>query len=372
MKKICLTLVIVLSGFVSKAQFLKDKQATEQVLKGMNLLYNQEYSQAEAAFGPIKVKYSDHPVKFLLTALQIQWKNIPVEENANALNTYKAELNKCVSAALKYYEKPAFREESIFFLLASHGFLAVAEHFKGNYLDAANEARKALKYYKEGKVFKNSNPEFLFASGIYNYYRERYPDTKPIVKPVMIFFESGNMKLGLVELEKSFKTSLFSRAEAAQYLKEIYIKYETNFGKALYYSSQLNSKFPNNYIFRMGQVESLLLTKNFSEADKLNQTLKQVNNPAAQLCFYTFDGYIKEHKNADYNGATASYKNALKVKANERFTSQIVSYNYLGLARIAKVQGDNTAAKNYYKLCIKYADYAWLINTAKAELKNLP
>ena len=370
-KRIHIILFLNLFCISGYAQFLEDKQSTAQVLKGLDYLYNLQHAQAEAEFAPVKAKYADHPVRFLLNALQIQWKNIPIDQQASALNTYLAELNKCVEASHKYYDKPDYKMECTFFLLAGHGFLALAENYKGSFMNATQEARKALKYFKEGKKYKNSNAEFLFANGLYNYYRERYPETKPIVKPVMVFFDSGNKAQGLAELEKSFRTSVFSRTEAAMYLRDIYIKYEANFGKALYFSSEVYRDYPNNFILRIGQVECLLLNMKFDEAEKLNEGLRPVSSSVASLSYFVFDGYIKEHRDKNLSQAKASYQKALTIKYNDRYTKEYVAFAYLGLARIAAQEGDKTAARNYYKQCLKYGEYLWLIATAKEEQKKV-
>lgn len=371
MKKTLLLLLLNLPYLSVHAQFLEDKQSTAQVLKGLNHLYNLQPALAEAEFAPVKAKYADHPVRYLLNALQIQWKNIPIDQHPAALNNYLEELNKCVEASHRYYEKPAYKMECTFFLLAGHGFLALAENYKGSFLSATQEARKALKYFKEGKKYKNSNAEFLFANGLYNYYRERYPETKPIVKPVMMFFDAGNKAQGLAELEKSFRNSVFSRTEAAMYLRDIYIKYEANFGKALYFSTEIYQDYPNNFIFRIAQIESLLLNMKFEEAEKLNEGMKSNPNAVASLSYHMFDGYLKEHKYKDLPQAKAAYQRALKVKYNDRYTKEYVAFTYLGLARIAAQEGDNAGARNYYKQCLKYAEYLWLIATAKEEQKKL-
>lgn len=370
-KKIFLLFLLNLFFVPGYAQFLEDKQSTAQVLKGLDHLYNLQYAQAEAEFAPVKARYADHPVKFLLNALQIQWKNIPIDQHSAALNTYLGELNKCVEASHRYYEKPAYKMECTFFLLAGHGFLALAENYKGSFMNATQEARKALKYFKEGKKYKNSNAEFLFANGLYNYYRERYPETKPIVKPIMVFFDAGNKAQGLAELERSFRNSVFSRTEAAMYLRDIYIKYEANFGKALYFSSEIYRDYPQNFIFRIAQIESLLLNMKFDEAEKLNEALRSNTNAVASLSYHMFDGYLKEHKYKDAAQAKAAYQKALKVKYNDRYTKEYVAFTYLGLARIAAQEGDKAGARNYYKQCLKYAEYLWLIATAKEEQKKV-
>ena len=371
-KKILLTFLLFNLAFVSgHAQFLEDKQSTAQVLKGLDYLYNLQYAQAEAEFAPVKEKYADHPVTFLLNALQIQWKNIPIDQHSAALTTYLEELNRCVTASHRYYEKPAYRMECTFFLLAGHGFLALAENYRGSFLSATQEARKALKYFKEGKKYKNTNAEFLFANGLYNYYRERYPETKPIVKPIMVFFDAGNKAQGLAELEKSFRNSVFSKTEAAMYLRDIYIKYEANFGKALYFSSEIYKAYPRNYIIRITQIESLLLNMKYEEAENLNVGLKNNTNAVASLSYHMFDGFLKEHWHKDPAQAKAAYKRALKVKYNDRYTKEYVAFAYLGLARIAAQEGDKPAARDYYKQCLKYAEYLWLITVAKEEQKKV-
>jgi hypothetical protein len=368
-KRLIILLLLFFTFSSTKAQFLEDKESIDVVLKGLDFLYNLQHEQAETTFAPVKSKYTDHPVRYLLSALQLQWKHLPIDQHPNALNSYLAELNKCVSASHKYYDKPAYKMESTFFLLAAHGFLALAENYKGGFMNAAQEARKALKYFKEGKKYKSTNAEFLFANGLYNYYRERYPETKPIVKPVMVFFESGNMKLGLQELEKSYRNSVFSRTEAATYLRDIYMKYEANFGKAMQFSGDLYQKYPRNYIFRIGQIESLLMNLRFEQAEKLNEVLKGVQNPIAQLSYFTFEGYIAEHHKKDYAQAKLSYHKALKIKPNDRYTKEYLALTYLGLGRIAAKEGDKNGAKNYYKLCLKNAEYLWLIAVAKEEQK---
>ncbi|MCY1367706.1 hypothetical protein D9M69_546510 [compost metagenome] len=187
----------------------------------------------------------------------------------------------------------------------------------------------------------------------------------------MVFFDAGNKAQGLAELERSFRNSVFSRTEAAMYLRDIYIKYEANFGKALYFSSEIYHDYPRNYIFRIAQIECLLLNMKYEEAENLNEGLRSNTNAVASLSYHMFDGYLKEHRHKDLLQAKTAYQKALKVKYNDRYTKEYVAFAYLGLARIAAQEGDKPAARNYYKQCLKYAEYLWLITTAKEEQKKL-
>ncbi len=355
----------------TNAQFLEDEKNKELTIKGLDFLYNQQFDQAKETLNAVKSAYPQHPVKYLLNAIELQWQHIPIDQNPEILKRYIAELNKCITASKVIYKNPKHKKEATFFLLAAHGFVALSKNYQKEYFEAASEAKKAHSFFNEGKKYKNENPEFLFASGLYNFYRVQYPESHPMVKPVMMFFEDGNKKLGLLELENSYKKSIFSRTEAALYLVSINIKYESNFKKSLVYSHILNSKYPNNYIFRIKHIESLLLNNEFEEAMKLNEQLKSRKDKVSQLSTLVFDAFKEEHADKNLQGAMINYAKALKIQHDDRYTKEYHGMAYLGMARIFAKQKDLVKAKAFYKECLKIAEYEWVVEAAKTELKKL-
>ncbi|MBP6620228.1 MAG: ABC transporter substrate-binding protein [Leadbetterella sp.] len=371
MKSKFILLIAVIFHLQANAQFLEDEKNKDLTIKGLDLLYNQQFDQAKEVLNSVKIAYPLHPVKYLLNAIELQWENIPIDKNQEALKRYILELNKCVSASKNIYKNTKHKKEATFFLLAAHGFIALSNNYQKEYFEAASEAKKAHSFFNEGKKYKNENPEFLFASGLYNFYRIQYPESHPIVKPVMMFFEDGNKKLGLQELENSYKKSIFSRTEAALYLININIKYESNFKKALTYSSILNSKYPNNYIFKIKHIESLLLNSEFDEAIKLNDQLKLKKDKVSQLSALVFEAYADEHSRKNTQSAFINYAKALKIPHDDRYTKEYHGMAYLGMARIFAKQKDISKAKAFYKECLKISEYEWVVNAAKTELKKI-
>lgn len=368
--KIILLLLLIFQ-IQANAQFLEDEKHKELTIKGLDYLYNQQFDQANELLNSVKNAYPQHPVRYLLNAIQLQWEHVPIDKNPDALKKYTAELNKCISAAKTIYKNPKYKKEATFFLLAAHGFIALSYNYQKEYFEAASEAKKAHAYFNEGKKYKNENPEFLFASGLYNFYRVQYPESHPMAKPAMMFFENGNKKLGLLELENSYKKSIFSRTEAASYLISINVKYESNFKKALTYSTILNSKYPNNYIFKIKHIETLLLNNEFDEATKLNESLKNRKDRVSQLSALVFEAYIDENSGKNPQSALINYAKALKIPHDDRYTKEYHGMAYLGMARIFVKQKDMSKAKAFYKECLKIAEYEWVVNAAKAELKKI-
>jgi tetratricopeptide (TPR) repeat protein len=371
MKFIISALFICICPLRGYTQFLEDEKNKELTTKGLDFLYNQQFGQANEVLQSVKTAYPQHPVKFLLNAIQLQWENVPIDKNPEILKKYVSELNKCVTAAKSIYKNPKHTEEATFFLLAAHGFIALSHNYQREYFEAASEAKKAHNYFNESKKYKNENPEFLFAAGLYNFYRVQYPESHPMVKPVIMFFEDGNKKLGLQELESSYKKSIFSRTEAAMYLVNINLKYETNFKKALSYSNVLHHKYPNNYVFKIKHIEALLLNQEFAEADKLNETLKTRKDRVSQISSHVFDGYKAEHGDNNLSVAMSYYAKALKIPLDDRYTKEYHGMAYLGMARIFAKQKDMAKAKAFYKECLKIAEYTWVVNAAKTELKKI-
>jgi hypothetical protein len=355
----------------TQAQFLQDNTARDATKAGLDYIYNLEFDKADRVLDPVKRKYANHPVVYLLNAVELQWRYLPIDQNPAMLKKYTSELEQCIFSAKKLYKNPAYTKECTFFLLASYGFIALSHNYQKEYLEAASEAKKAYSYFLEGKKLKNEIPEFLFATGLYNFYRVQYPENHGMVKPVVMFFEGGNKKLGLQELEQATRSSVFSRVEASMYLTNINIKYQSNFKKALYYSGDLYAKYPENDILKIKYIECLLLNEQFEQANNLNRSLANSTDRISKISYLVFDGYIEEHYRNNLSKALNSYARSLQLKSDDRYTKEYHSMAYLGMARAFASQNELGKAQAFYKKCNEVAEYKWVSEAAQAELKTL-
>ncbi len=366
MKRLFLVLLFVLSAPTIFAQLLNDNESKQLIIKGLDKLYNYEFKDAEGYFQKVKVKYSKHPLSPLLSALQLYWQYLPIEQNQKALNQYLALLEKCQTLAEPMLNDPNKKAEGVFFLVASHGYVALVYNDKKEQVKAANEARKAYGYLKDGKKLTDKNPEFLFTSGIYNFYRIQYPETHPIVKPIMVFLEDGNKKLGLSQLEQAVQKSVFSRIEAAYYLAGVNLKYESNYPKALVYSTWLHERYPNNLLYTMRHAETLISNGKFEETIPLIQNLKKSNDNVYVLGGNTFEGQIAEKFKKNDKQASDIYTIVTKMRPSDRHTNDYYAMAFAGLARISIRAGNTKRAEELYEKCLDYAEY----NSTKAEAKK--
>lgn len=366
MKQLFFILLFLFISSTTFAQLLNDNESKQLIIKGLDKLYNFDFKEADVFFQKVKAKYPKHPVSPLLSALQMQWQNLPIEKNQKILNQYIILLERCQTLAEPLLNDPSRKAEGTFFLVASHGYIALVLNDKKEQIKAANEARKAYSYLKDGRKWVEKNPEFLFTSGLYNFYRIQYPETHPIVKPIMIFLEDGNKKLGLLQLEQAIQKSVFSRIEAAYYLTGVNLKYESNYPKALIYSTWLHDKYPNNLLYTMRHTETLVMNGKYDEAALLIQTLKKTNEREYILAANLFEGQIAEKGKKNDKQASDIYNTVLKIQPSDRYTSDYYAMAYAGLARIAHRAGNTLRANELYNKCLDYAEY----NSTKNEAKN--
>lgn len=353
------------------AQILNDNSAKETIIKGLDHLYNFEFEKSKPYFDEIKAKFPNHPVIYLLAGFQINLENIPLEHNPKAIQSYLIEQKKCHAAAQLLYKNPKYKKEAIFFLLASQGFIALTKNYQNKQLDAVVEAKNAYSYYKEGKNLKTEIPEFYFSSGLYNYYVIQYPANHPIIKPMMWFFEGGNKKLGLQELELAAKNSIFSRVEASTHLINVLLKYESNFKKALTYATVLNQKYPRNYTFNISYAECLLLNNEFLKAETVINSFQSQNSTVANIAELVFKGYISEKHYKKPVDAITYYSRALKLKGDLRFTKDYQAMAYAGMGRYFYDQKNFTKAKLMFKQSLELAETRWIINETETYLSKL-
>jgi tetratricopeptide (TPR) repeat protein len=350
-------------------QLSTDAPTQQLVVQALSLIYNQEFGETEPIFKQIKAKYPNHPVNPLLKAIQWQWQYLPIKDNKAMARPYQQQLELCLAQAKNLEKDEKTKVEAAFFVMASHGYMGLMHNHNDDWIKAATEAKRAYNYLIDGIAYTERNPEFLFSTGMYNYYIVQYPKEHGIIKPITIFFRDGNKDLGLKQIEQATRKGTFTRAEALFFGARIYLKHEAKFDKALPYTQQLITKYPNNPIYLMKHTEGLILSGKYAEArpylDKLNKKTDKFFPMACQV----FEGLMLEKQNKNDAEASQKYQNALRMPYDDEFTKEYHVFATAGLARIAARAKDNKKAHLLYKKVLQTAEYEHLRTEAEAYLK---
>ena len=354
----------------ASAQFKMLHQDTEMfkaVRQGLNHVYNYEFEQAQPFFLEIKKKYPQHPAYSFTQALILFTKNFPIKPGHSDYKLFDHFVKECLLKSEALLEKDPDNYDGIFCALAAHSYQALMFSFSKDYFQSISAARKVYVYMKQGFELKKEYPDFYYTSGLFYYYAEQYPETHPIVKPLMWFFESGNKQKGLNDLNIAMLKGVYTKQESLMLLSYVTIKYESNPLKSQEYSEKLYFNYPNNPYALSRYIESLIFSKNYLKAIELLPKLHATKNPYFKMVSEVYNGIIQEKHFLNNTLAKSSYNDAIHICATlHNKTDDYQSFCYLGMGRISDAEKNNKKAIACYRKALEIGEYA----TIKAECKD--
>ncbi len=357
--KILIGLLALFTWFTAQGQVYelrKNPEVNALCQKTVNALYAWEFKKADSLLLLVDSKVGDHPVSPFLHALKIYWQQAPFDHENDHFPEYWVYILDAEQKADSLFKNFPENDELIYFRLVIDMIMARVYDKSGESLKAVGKIKNTYELIKKGFEMKDKNPEFMFTTGLYNYYREAYPDKYPIYKPFAWFFQSGNRELGLQQLEFAAKKSLYSRTEANRFLSLNYRKYENIPAKSVEYAERNYLNYPTNYILLQEYTEVLILTGKYEQAFPFIQKLKaNGQNPYFHLAGLTFEAMYTEYFMNDIESAYLLYQKAEQlVYAGSSKGKFLKSYIYAGLSRYHAHAEDKNMSKHYFKLAKKF------------------
>jgi hypothetical protein len=359
MKILSTAIFLLLPGMFLSAQemLLNDQHLVEKINSTLDLIYNFEFDQAYKEISYLEDQLGDHPVNHILHSTILYWRDRPFKVDSGPYTEYLNELEKAIELATPFLEDEKLQEEGEFYILAGYGLLTDFYNEAGYKMKAVSSAKKAYNSLKKGFDLKEKFPDFYFSSGVYNYYREKFPELHPFYKAFLWLFVNGNMELGLEQLKIAAKRGIFTQREALIYLFHLYLRYENNPEAALPYTQILTERFPGNDKFKCLHVEALIYNKNDSIPEDMIDSLVYNDKILYQLIGNLFKGIIAEQNN-EILKAQSYLESAMDLyEKMDREYDHYLSLIYTGMARVAIRQNDNINARNFYKLAVKSDPY---------------
>ncbi|MCS7019804.1 MAG: hypothetical protein NZM34_11900 [Bernardetiaceae bacterium] len=357
------TVAAIAQQKVAIPPLLADKTALALLEKGLPLMYNCEFAKARSYFSQVQARHPNHPVTPLLNALLLFWQYMPFDDfESKGFKQHVYFLEKTISASQEMLKRDNSDVEGVFFMLTARGLLMQHYNERGEAMQAVGEARKLYGLIKHAFDLRNHNIELNFMTGLYNYYREYFPERYPIYRPFVVFFRPGSKKEGLENLETCVQKAIFTANEAAGYLTHIYLRYENNHEQALRHSRQLAQRFPNNMHYVAAFIETALLTKRYEEAAQMLPLLQKSERPLFKAASLAFGAMLAEFHKKDLATAVKMYQAAENLLLAEQinYANPYKLYTFAGLHRHYKRQQNLPVAQRYYKLAKALDDYEYL------------
>jgi hypothetical protein len=325
----------------------------------MEHIYNYQFSEAEEICNQLRTAFPDSPVPLLISGMIIYWKNFPLLPSSTERDSYESELKQSISISEKNSPQPADEAEYLLADLCARGLLLV--FYSDNDLSSEVIPLAAGTYHllRESFEYKSVYPDFCFFTGLYDYYREKYPAMHPVYKAFALLFPPGNENKGLAELQKASSEGIVLNAEAGSFLSWIYSGYEYDYDKSLIYSRNLYEKYPGNSSYLANYIKFLLLVKQYDEAEELiSLEGSRMNNAFFNAQIKVFNGILREKKYKDMSAASEWYREGLTaLDPFGDFGNEYAAYACYGLSRVFAADKTGDLKRRFRKEANRLAEF---------------
>lgn len=368
LRTILLIGIIPAIAFTAMSQTLDGVIAAQKTVISQSLqaIYNNDQSQAMLLLTQLDKQVAGHPAVNLLRAIQMHWRWYPAQTDDKVRNELVVLLEKTASEANTLLDKSPDDAELMFTYFTAEAMLTRMAYYEHQTLKSVGYAKNAYAYLQKGRAFRRQYPDFYLSSGLYDYYREEYPELHPIYKPLVWFMRSGDKQKGLDQLILAIRQSLFSRVEATLYLTHILSDYENRASEALPYLQQLVSQYPNNPFFVARYAEVLLNAQRPGIAAPLIESL--LENP--QPIYKQLGLLLKARLRLSQGDLVEADGLARKLLQNPLKDEAYQAWTYAVRARVAAQTGQPKQARLFYKKVLDLAEYPILSKEAKKYLNE--
>lgn len=228
---------------------LDDPLVEYQARRGLSLLYDFEFEQADRLFSQIDTRFPDHPIGPFLKALNTWWQILLDLSDESRDEAFYREMENVIERSDRMLRRDRKNFDAMFFKGAALGFRGRLRSNRGEWYRAARDGVRAMEYVFAVADADPDNPDYMFGRGIYDYYAAVIPERYAYTRPVMVFFPKGDRERGLALLEETARNGRYIQSEAAYFLLQINYVFENNRQKSLYYANWLRERHPQNSFF---------------------------------------------------------------------------------------------------------------------------
>jgi len=219
------------------------------VSKGIKEIYSIKFSDAEVTFRKLMTDYPEHPAGRFFLGMIDWWKILLDLENEELDDIFYQKLEDVIYQCDEILDKEPENVDALFFKGGAIGFRGRLRAARESWIKAADDGREALPIVERAYNIDPANIDVQLGFGIYNYYASVIPEQYPIIKPLMLFFPSGDKQKGIEQLTNTAMNGKYAKYEARYFLMTLFYNYENNTTKAQEFAELLTTEFPDNPSF---------------------------------------------------------------------------------------------------------------------------
>ena len=221
----------------------------ERVQRGVDLIYNLRFEEADRYFDGLVASYPDNPLGYFFRAMVAWWRVLIDLDDTSHDAAFYRRIDECIEICDARLRIDPDDFDAVLFKGGAIGFRGRLRGDRRQMLRAAQDGLRCLPLLERSRKMEPTNKDILFGQGIYNYFREVIPQKYPVVRAVIWMLKDGDRETGLRQLREVAAEGRYAKAEAKYFLAQIYRLFEEDEAAALPYLEELRTRYPANSIF---------------------------------------------------------------------------------------------------------------------------
>ncbi|MEJ2723413.1 MAG: hypothetical protein P8175_01970 [Deltaproteobacteria bacterium] len=230
--------------FEKQGPSLYDDPLKQDILLGIDLLYDMKFDEAEALFSRIASQRPESPAGYFYLAM-VSWSRLASGFwSSDVLAEYARRIDKTIEIARKCIESGKPGSYVYFYLGGALGFKGRFELMQHKWIRSFDQAYQAIQALEKCREMDPGNQDVLFGLGIYDYYTARLSGFLKFLTYLLL--HKGDKEEGLKKLHIAAEKATYCNIEAKSMLVHIYLFLEEDFGKALPLTQELAARYRND------------------------------------------------------------------------------------------------------------------------------
>jgi tetratricopeptide (TPR) repeat protein len=227
----------------------KGISVNKDILTGIDLLYDEQFNEAETLFNKLIVESPDKPFGYFYLAM-VTWSRLTCGFwSPEIVKEHKERIDRAIAVAKSRIANDSSDPYDYFYLGGALGFKGRFELMKENWLSSFFLARDAIEAFRTCLKMDPHNKDVLLGFGTFDYYTARLSGLLKFLTYLLV--HKGSEDEGLRKLHLAAKESLYSATEAKSMLLHIYLFLEKDFSKALKLADDLTKKYTQSLRYQV-------------------------------------------------------------------------------------------------------------------------
>lgn len=319
-----------------------------KIQRGMDAIYNFEWSKGEKLFSEIIEDYPENPAVYHYASITYLWFYLG-SFNEAYLDTFFSYSDKALELAKKSESKDSLTAELAYLLGAIYSNRSIANARSGSYVGAVWASDRMKLYHSKALELNEKLYDANLGLGLYNLAVSQIPSS--LQWAIQLVGVNADRETGIEHLLQCVRKGKLTRTDAQFYLSQIYTRIIAEPEEAVKLLNELIARYPRNLLFKMSLAWVELETGNINSAERrftsiLNSEeqkfplLKSLSSyQLANICYY--------------KGLADTAKSTYKLFLESRLNNDYVGISNLNLGILYEIEGSRDSAEVYYNNALK-------------------